>query len=466
LVYSTFFNGNKLGGIDRLAIDSNGNVYVVGLTAASDFPTTPGAFQTVLQGADGGFVAKFALASQSAPVFSVSPPNLTFGSFQVGSSSPPQNVTLTNTSTAALTLSGITIPGANGLDFGENNTCGQSLAVNASCTISVTFTPSVVGGEYASIQIAYAGGTQTVSLTGTGVGPVVTLSPARLKFAFQFVGQGSGSPLPVTLANAGTSTLTIDGIAITGSSAGDFSQTNNCGTALLASASCTINVVFSSSSSVSCTNVQCSATLTVTDNAVSSNTQSVSLSGESDVFTTVSPAPGGSASATVTAGQQAVYKLMIQGNQGFSGTVSLACAASVPMGTCTVSPNSVVASAATPAMFIVTESTSPQSSFSPDVPERRGPWVSTPVSLFGLSILAVVACLWAVRQRKQQHRNFAHALAYAAIFALISLTAISCGGGGKSVGSSGTPPGTYKLTVTASSNNLTSATSLSLTVNP
>ncbi|WP_339220076.1 SBBP repeat-containing protein [Paenibacillus sp. FSL W7-1332] len=48
LIYSTF-----LGGVDgfnfgrSVATDGSGNAYVTGNTIASDFPTTPGAFQTV-----------------------------------------------------------------------------------------------------------------------------------------------------------------------------------------------------------------------------------------------------------------------------------------------------------------------------------------------------------------------------------------------------------------------------------
>ena len=63
LVYSTYLGGKQDDGPDDLAVDSAGNVYVVGYTGSDDFPTTAGAFQrTRAQGTFGsssdGFITK------------------------------------------------------------------------------------------------------------------------------------------------------------------------------------------------------------------------------------------------------------------------------------------------------------------------------------------------------------------------------------------------------------------------
>jgi hypothetical protein len=62
LVYSTFLGGNSSNpfGYSYLAVDIVGNVYVTGYTRASDFPTTNGAFQTILgsTNASNAFVTK------------------------------------------------------------------------------------------------------------------------------------------------------------------------------------------------------------------------------------------------------------------------------------------------------------------------------------------------------------------------------------------------------------------------
>ncbi len=60
LVYSTFIGGLDMDSAGGLAIDSAGNAYVSGGTASGNFPTTPGAFQTVspASGGGGAFVTK------------------------------------------------------------------------------------------------------------------------------------------------------------------------------------------------------------------------------------------------------------------------------------------------------------------------------------------------------------------------------------------------------------------------
>jgi photosystem II stability/assembly factor-like uncharacterized protein len=66
LAYSTYFggsNGNDTG--NGIAVDSSGNAYVTGETIATDFPVTPGAFQTTLQGWISAFVAKINAAGSS-----------------------------------------------------------------------------------------------------------------------------------------------------------------------------------------------------------------------------------------------------------------------------------------------------------------------------------------------------------------------------------------------------------------
>jgi hypothetical protein len=103
----------------------------------------------------------------TAPSVSLSPTSLAFGSQTVGTTSVPQSVTLTNSGTAALTITAISAAG----DFAQTNTCGGSVAQGGSCTIGVTFTPTAAGARTGSLTIAdnAANSPQSVSLTGTGV---------------------------------------------------------------------------------------------------------------------------------------------------------------------------------------------------------------------------------------------------------------------------------------------------------
>ena len=65
LVYSTYLGGSNTDGGNGIALDSSGNAYVTGAASSSDFPTTAGAYQTLLAGTENAFVAKLAITPQA-----------------------------------------------------------------------------------------------------------------------------------------------------------------------------------------------------------------------------------------------------------------------------------------------------------------------------------------------------------------------------------------------------------------
>jgi hypothetical protein len=111
----------------------------------------------------------------SVPIASLSPTSLAFGSQPIDETSAAQTATLSNTGNAALSISTPALTGTNASDFAQTNTCGSSLATGASCTIEVTFTPSVAAAETATLSITdnASGSPQTVNLTGTGIPDVI-----------------------------------------------------------------------------------------------------------------------------------------------------------------------------------------------------------------------------------------------------------------------------------------------------
>jgi hypothetical protein len=104
------------------------------------------------------------------PLVQLSTSGLNFGTQKVNTSSNAKAVTLTNTGTTSLTITGIDITGANPRDFSETNNCPSSLAVRSSCTIDLTFKPAAKGLRSGSVVISdnAQNSPQSISLSGTG----------------------------------------------------------------------------------------------------------------------------------------------------------------------------------------------------------------------------------------------------------------------------------------------------------
>gem|GEM_PF-1897279 len=184
----------------------------------------------------GAFEAEF------IPLVTPSPNTLDFGEQVVGTTSDAQTVEVTNTGSASREIGTLTVSGEFAL---ESNSCnGITLPVSATCTFSVTFSPTFDGVKTGTVTILdnSAVTLATIPLTGTGISPAVGLSATSLIFAPQFIGTTSAAQT-VTLTNTGTGTLALGTLSITG----DFSfRTNTCNAASLpAAGTCKFSVAFS-----------------------------------------------------------------------------------------------------------------------------------------------------------------------------------------------------------------------------
>ena len=118
------------------------------------------------------------------PVAGLSPASVSFGNQGINTTSAVKKITLTSKGTTPLMNLSIAITGANAADFIiETNNCAATLNVGSKCSISVTFTPTLLAAESATLQVSdnAANSPQTVAFTGTGVADV-TLTPASEKF--------------------------------------------------------------------------------------------------------------------------------------------------------------------------------------------------------------------------------------------------------------------------------------------
>jgi acetyl esterase/lipase len=264
----------------------------------------------------------------SAPVLSAT--SLDFGSLSAGTASNPQQVTVTNTADSALVFTSIQTTGDWAI-VGPDG-CQPSLAIGASCTLSIAFTPTTAGSRTGTLTFAdnASNSPQTVSLTGIGLAAIVSLSSTALTFPNLPLGTPS-SPQTITLSNTGNQTLSITGVSLSGPNSDDFRVSQNCEGSVAAGASCTIGVTFTPAG-----NGLRTAVLTVTSNAFN-YTQTVALWGISgQAFTLTSL----SASAPVMIGvTQATFAIQAQGPSSFTGAISLSCPTGV---TCGFSANPIL----------------------------------------------------------------------------------------------------------------------------
>jgi hypothetical protein len=162
---------------------------------------------------------------------SISTALLTFGTQATGGTSKTGSVVVTNTGTSSVTFSGISTTA----EFAETNSCGTTLAVGASCSIAISFTPAATGVRTGTLTIDGSGlsAPLTAGLQGSAVKvnnlprPVISLTVTP---ASSFTGQtvsivanlagANGAPVPtgnVTFTSGSDGTTILGQAAVDGS---------------------------------------------------------------------------------------------------------------------------------------------------------------------------------------------------------------------------------------------------------
>jgi len=175
-----------------------------------------GTFQAPVEIADGAFAGRIAAGDlnqdgttdvvvaggangaifMSGPLVTIGPTPLNFGSVSVGNTSAPQTITMANNGDGPMAITGATMSAG----FSLKNSCGNTLAQRASCTLSVTFAPANVGAAVGTLTVSDNAprGKQVVALSGT----------ATADFSLA-VSSGSSSSSTVTAGAAASYSLTL-----------------------------------------------------------------------------------------------------------------------------------------------------------------------------------------------------------------------------------------------------------------
>jgi hypothetical protein len=140
---------------------------------------TPGATGNGGNNYTGDYSGGVGVSAVFAP-FVVSPDSLNFGNVSAGNVGTTCNtasgactISVTNPGTDSLPLT-ISVTGTENKEFTVlSNSCGSSLAAEASCAVTLTFTPAALGTRSATLSIGTTvngtAGTQTVALAGYGM---------------------------------------------------------------------------------------------------------------------------------------------------------------------------------------------------------------------------------------------------------------------------------------------------------
>ncbi|TRZ92789.1 MAG: choice-of-anchor D domain-containing protein [Rhodocyclaceae bacterium] len=178
-VYKTT-NGGATWAAVKNGLTDTLEVYALAISPAAPF--------AVYAGTGGGGVFQL---DESAVGLSAS--SISFGSHAVASTSATQTLTLTNTGDFTLDLSAVTLGGNNPGDFAKSGTCasGGTVLPAATCTISVTFTPSAPGARSATLTVTSSASSSPNVLALAGTGATVPDVPTG--------GDGSAPTIPANL---------------------------------------------------------------------------------------------------------------------------------------------------------------------------------------------------------------------------------------------------------------------------
>lgn len=189
------------------------------------------------------------LSGTGATPITLAPASLAFGNQAVGTTSPAKTVTITNNQSTTLNFTFAASGNYSAVGSGSSP-CSASLVAKASCTVSVTFTPTANGAINGAVTFSDSTivKQQEVTLSGTGTGGAtapLTFNPTSLTFASQAFNSASAAQT-VTVKNTSASSVTISSLAGSGNYtvAGSGSTPCKAGGVLASGGSCTMSVTF------------------------------------------------------------------------------------------------------------------------------------------------------------------------------------------------------------------------------
>jgi len=419
------------------------------ITITDNAGNLPGSQQTISLSGSGITAATSAV---------VNPTSLSFSSQAVGTVSTPQTVTITNTGTQTLNITKVST-GTTG-DFAYTSpSClavQNTLAVNQSCTISVTFSPVATGTRTGTLSISdtATGSPQSVALTGIGAADFSLSLP------------NSSVTVNPTIIGSTQTTFLIEANGPTGANA----FTGTISLACSANTTCAFNPTTITAGGTSSTTTLTISNLTTT----LSNPYAFTVTGTSGSQTTSLPInlefedfalSGTPSSAVVQAGRAASYTIIANPLYGFNQQILLQCTGTLPPDSvCTFTPSEPTLNGTTPSsvgLSISTVKYVPTTTHTP-------PWFpqgKLPPLIFGLLSLAGLASLAFGNRRRARRGWLGVRLATLSVILALNLAMAACRPA--SLVQSGTATGNYTIQIQgtlASNTSVIRTTTVALSV--
>jgi hypothetical protein len=507
LVYSTYLGGSGDDIGYGIAVDAGANAYVTGSTTSSDVFIPTG--ETPFQSGNGGgltdaFLARFSNPATNAIVtlsyFSYVGGTGTDVGYAVGvdpaaTSTQQARVVGSTTSTDLPHASRSNAGGTDAFMARVDTTASATVNNNSSIYIGGTGTDNGTAVAVDSNTITYvAGDTNSSSppfpivgsafqtaLSGTSdvflskVGLTSDLAITSVTTSVTTIGAGNPATFTYSLKNNGPDptpgvTFTAD-LPASGSGATFTSITpsaGNCGTAIGGKILCalgtlsnggtaTVKVVLTPSTGT--TSLISSGTVSVSPsaNAPSTDPNVANNSGGASIPVTdfsVTPNPS---TQTVVAGNSATYQVQVTPLPTYSNNVSLACSSGLPQGTnCHFSTNPVSLPSTSPVSSTLTISTTARPVTTSTLGSGSSLWYALLLPVSGFAFLGAGAS----RQRKKLMGLLLGVVLTGGLFQ------VACGGGSSAQPptNTGTPAGTYTVTVTGTSGSASHASTVTLVV--
>jgi hypothetical protein len=184
----------------------------------------------------------------------------------------------------------VALSGSDAAEFAlSSNQCnGKTLAPLASCTVSVSASPTTPGSKAATLtaQVAGQSGTATASLSANALaGPTFVINPPSYGFGPVAEGTPPGTGKTFTVQNVGGEDAGTPAIAVSGPNAPDFAVAMNmCSTGLAPMGTCSFAVTFSPTTAMAE-----SATVTASATGAMSGQASLSGTGLAPAALTITP---------------------------------------------------------------------------------------------------------------------------------------------------------------------------------